>query len=435
MFFVFKAKLENINGGGIVRQKRFFVACFFTLFALFTIIPVASAGIMDLFSDLSPEDVGSKPRIKPHFHAQNGFNSNANLDTNQGDAAWQARISPGVTVSIPIGSKLYTEVDYTYSFSTTQGRKTTANVNSHNLSAMARYELTEDTTLGASNNLQFSEIPGVAGRTFMLETATGQASHRFGPKLSTDLTYVFQFFKDRSPNIQARRSQFIDNKISAIVNYDVTDELTLSPLFVWNVRDFKARDNKDYFQIAPQLAGTYKLGPKTTLSGNIGWALRDFDDGGTENEIVYGVGLNHLMGRKFTWGIEYQKALQDTFDTGFVFRDDGEAITLDNLDRRYRVVKTHRISTSATYHFNEKNSLGIFGDFLFTKADANDNVESGVNNNEKMMELGSKYRYRFNRFFNLDLGYTFGRRFSSQTSTRREEYTFHNVTGGLNITV
>lgn len=389
-----------------------------------------------LFSELSPEDVGHKPRVKPHFAATQGFISNARLGANQADAAWQARIAPGITISVPSG-KLYTEVDYTYGFSTTQGSKTHANINTHNINALARYDLTADTIIGVGNNLQFSEVPGEPGQPFILETATGQVKHRLSPKLTASLTDTLQVFEDKSAT---RPNDFVDNGVDVSLSYDVTSDLSVGPTFSWHVRGFDDLDAKDYWQITPGVGTSYRLGPKTTLNGNFGWALRKFAKGqgknDTQSELVYGASVNHLLGRKFVWSVGYAKTLTDTFDTSFVFRTNPNSVTLDNLDREFRVLKSHRLMSSATYNFNEKNSIAAFGDFQFISADKKDQITFKTDGDEKAMEAGISYSYRFNRYITFDVGYAFGRRFSAENSPRtRNDYTFHKATGGVNITV
>lgn len=389
----------------------------------------------NLFSELSPEDVGFKPRIKPHFAFTQGFTSNARLGANQADAAWQARVAPGITVSVPSG-KLYTEVDYTYGFSTTQGSKTAANINTHNINALARYDLSEDTIIGVGNNIQLSEVPGEPGEPFVLETATAQVKHRIGPKLTASLTDTLQYFGDKSITQQ---NDFVDNGVALALPYDATADLALGPTFSWNTRDFDKDNNKDYWQIQPGIATTYRLGPKTTFSANFGWTLRKFSEKQGQNdkdsELVYGMGVNHKLGQKLIWSFAYAKTLVDTFETNFVFRDTPQSSTLDNLDRNFRVLKSHRLGSAATYHWNEKNSFGAFGDFQFTIAEASDNIITKRDNDEKAMEVGTNYTYRFNRYITFDVVYSFGRRFSAENTVGRNEYTFHKLSGGVNISI
>ncbi len=392
-------------------------------------------GVSDLFSELSSADVGHKPRIRPHFAFNQGFISNARLGSSQADAAWQARVAPGITVSVPSG-KLYTEVDYTYGFSTTQGRRTHANINTHNVSALARYDVSADTVVGVGNNLQLSEVPGTGGdETFLLNTLTAQAKHRLSSKLSASLSDTLQWFNDRATS---RQHDFIDNGVYAGLSYEATRDLSVGPTFAWNVRDFDTQKAKDYWQIIPGITAGYRLGPKTTLTGNFGWAFRNFDRGShNESELVYGAAASHKLGRKLVWALSYAKTLQDTFDTSFVFRDTPEVTALDNLDRDYRVIKSHRIGSAATYHLNEQNSVGVFGDFQLLRSDQRDRTTGDGSKDEKAMEVGARYSYRFSRYITFDVLYAFGKRFSVEPSpgTGRNEYTFHKVTGGVNIAI
>lgn len=400
-------------------------------------------GVKELFSELTPADVGHKPKIRPHFAFNQGYISNARLSGNQVDAAWQARVAPGITISIPSG-KLYTEADYTYAFATTQGRRTTANTNTQNFTALARYDLSADTVVGVGNNIQFSEVPGTGGKeTFVLETATAQVKHQLSPKLAANLTDTFQWFNDRAIT---RANDFVDNGVSFGLAYDVTKDLSVGPTFAWNVRSFDKLDTnsgdvKDYWQITPGISSTYKLGPKTVVTGNFGWAFRKFDQGkgnnDDESELVYGATATHKLGHKFIWDIFYAKTLQDTFDTSFVFKDTAESTALDNLDRDFRVIKSHRLGTSATYHLNEQNSVGAFGDFQFLNAPSKDRIVHEKKLDEEAMEIGAKYSYRFNRYITFDILYAFGRRFESEPGpgTSRADYTFHKVTGGVNIAI
>jgi hypothetical protein len=395
-------------------------------------------GVKGLFEELSSADVGHKPRVKPHFAFVQGFNSNARLANDQRDAAWQARVAPGITVSVPSG-KLYTEADYTYGFSTIQGRKTNANVSTHNLNAMARYDLTADTVLGAGNNIQLSEVPGAPGRTFVLETATAQMSHRLGPKLRASLTDTFQWFKDRSltDSVTSFDNDFKDNGVAAAFTYDAAEDLSLGPTFSWNIRDFDDIDMKDYWEISPGLNASYDLGPKTILNGNFGWAYRNFRvDDSSESQLVYGASATHKLGRKLVWSVSYAKTMDDTYNTSFVFREVPTTTILDNYDRDLRVIKAHQIGSSAAYNFSEKQSIGAFGNFQFLSGDSGDSI-IGRENDEKAMEVGGGYTYRFNRFIALDVLYTLGKRFSGDNNAAggRNAYTYHKVTGGVNIVI
>ena len=443
------------EGKRMVREARIVssLALFIVTFLVF--LPVASAdegpaasggngggkggffsGLSDYFSELSPADVGHKPRIRPHIAFTQGFHSNANLGHDQGDPAWQARVAPGITFSIPSG-KLYTEVDYTYGFSTTQGRKTHANINTHNLNALARYDLSADTIIGVGNNIQFSEVPGEPGEPFILESATAQVKHRISPKLSGSLSDTLQFFEDKS---RTRPNDFVDNGVTGSLSYDVTSDLAAGPSFSWNVRDFQDLDAKDYWQITPGVNVSYRLGPKTTLGGNFGWALRQFSvkqgQNDTQSELVYGASASHKLGQKLIWSVSYAKTITDTFDTSFVFRDKPESSILDNLDREFRVLKSHRLGSSATYNINEKNSVNAFGDFQFISADKKDNFTHKTDGDESAMEIGAGYSYRFNRYITFNALYAFGRRFTAENIPRtRNDYTFHKATAGVDISI
>lgn len=412
------------------------------------------SGLPNIFSELSPADVGHKPRIRPHFAFNQGYNSNARLGNKQADSAWQARIAPGITVSVPSG-KLYTEMDYTYGFSTTQGRKTHANISTHNLSALARYDLSTDTIIGVGNNFQISEVPGEGGDTFKLETASAQVQHRLGPKLSASVADTFQWFGDATETTRYSRAglsrnkefnnEFVDNGVNVGMAYDATSDLSVGPSVAWNIRNFDTADAKDFWQISPGVNASYRLGPKTTVGGNFGWAYRKFStkvdstEHSSQSELVYGASVNHLYGRKLVWSVNYGKTLQDTFDTSFVFRDTPESTALDNLDRDFRVIKSHRLGSSVTYNLNEQNSFGVWGDFSFLSGDADDNIIVHRKNEEKAMEVGAKYSYRINRYITFDVLFAFGKRFTSDNPSpvtpNRNDYTFHKVAGGVNIAV
>ncbi len=389
-----------------------------------------------LFSDLSAEDVGAKPRIRPHFDFNQGFVSNANLGSSQVDAAWQARIAPGISISLPF-DRLYAMVDYTYGFSTTQGRETSANNNSHNFDMLLRYDITDSTTIGVTNNIQWSDIPLMPGDTFMMESLVTELNHRFTNKFSSSTKYTFQYFNDRSrSDTTSRENDYSDHGIIEALSYDVSRAINVTPSFAWNIRDFKRIRQKDYWQISPYFDTSYKLGSKTTVGGRFGWAFRQFREGDDhESELIYGASLNHLLGRKFVWNVHYDKRLTDTYDTDFVYREDAETETFDNYDRNFRVIKTHRISTTADYYFTEKISGGAFGTFQFASGEKEDNVVTRKKNHEKEMEVGVRAGYRINRFLSLNMLYAFGRRFSSndEETLSRRTFTYHKVTGGLNI--
>lgn len=391
-------------------------------------------------SDVSNEDAGIKPKVRPHFSTSSGWVSDANLTTKKKEGAWAARVAPGVALELPFGDKWYNEVDYTYGFSTTQGPDASSHANTHNLNVLSRYEVSSDTVVGLSNNAQWSELPTHGGNMFFLETATGEVSHRFSEKLEGKLWDTFQYFRDASDYIlggTSRSQDFLDNGLGTSVRYSVTDKIDVTPSFRWNVRHFLDATQKDYWQIQPVVAASYKIGPKTVIKGNFGWAHRKFDQRGLEDELVYGGAVTHTLGRKLVWGINYQKSLQDTFNTGFVNQTDNpEATNLDVLDPNFRVVKSHRVDSSATYNFNEKNSVNAFAAAQFATTNPHDNIITGLKNNERLMETGIRYAYRITRYLSLDIGYAFGRRFVAENnSPGRDTYAFHKITGGVNVAV
>jgi len=402
------------------------------------------SSMSNMFSEIGSADAGTKPRIKPHFSTSTSFISNQNFGTNQGSAAFLARVAPGLGVTFPVGDKLYTEADYVYGLSFTQGRKAAFNVGTHNINALARYDLTSDTVLGASNNIQWSESPDRSGSTFFLETATGEVSHRFDEKLSGRVSDTFQHYKPPQSGTSNAQYDFNDNGVATSLSYELTEKLGFGPSFSWNARHFDnvTSKEKDYWQISPGLGVGYQLGPKTSLAANFGWAYRDFTvgKGHGESELVWGAAVTHLLSKKLVWALNYSKTLQDTFVTDFVNRQDNPTATnFDNLNANFRVVKVHMISTTGTYNFNEKNSVAAFMGWQFTEANAKDNVlrsdsfDRGISNNETTMETGASYGYRLTRYMSVDLGYTFGRRFKSPNDPSRHDYTFHKLTGGLNI--
>lgn len=394
------------------------------------------SSVKDTFSELSSADIGSKPRVKPHFSSNTGWVSDGDLSTTGQQGAWLLRIAPGVTVQLPAGEKLYNELGYTYSFVTTQGaRKTDGHSNGHNINWISRYQAAPDTVIGVGNNAQWSEQPGDFHKNFFLETANADITQKLGEKLDGKIGYQFQYYKDPTDTDPTTNEQsFTNNQLSALLNYDVLDKLTLSPSFVWDIRSFSKLREKDYKQYTESLGTSYRLGPKTTLNANIGWAFRDFDKGNNEYELVYGGGVVHTLGSKLVLGLNYQKSLQDTFNSQFVQRvDNPEAGNLDTFDGNFRVVKAHRIDSTATYNFNEKNSLGTFVAFQFVNSDAEDNLKTAEKNDEKTFETGFRYSYRISKYASLDIGYTFGRRFSAMNNSGRSEYTFNKIDGGLNI--
>lgn len=380
----------------------------------------------------SPAIWGIQTRVRPHFYADNSYNSNA-TNTRKPDPAWQARVSPGVTLEVPY-EKLFTSVDYTYSYATNQGRHSTSHTNTHNIDALARYDLTAKTVLGVHNNTQWSELPGSPGNVFFLQTDRAEVQHQLGTKLESNLAYQFQHFKDVTvAGTGTSNDTFNDHQVSLSEGYSVTDSLKVGPAFSWSVRKFDKVD-KNYWQIKPDLHASHALGVKTKVYGHFGWAYRRFDVGdGEESELIYGGGVTHLLGRKFVWDVNYEKSLQDTFDTGFVLKPTGNTATnLDNFDRRFRVVKNQRINTEVTYNINERNSAGVFGAAQFARTDTNDNVFSNDENDEKKMEVGAGYTYRLTSYAAFKVQYVFGRNFDSH-GPAREQYTFHKATAGVMI--
>lgn len=394
------------------------------------------SSVKDTFSEVGSADLGTKPRVRPHFSSNTGWVSDGDLSTTGKDGAWLFRVAPGVSVQLPVGDKLYNELGYTYSFAATQGaQESDGHSNGHNLSWLSRYEVSKDTAIGVGNNMQWSQQPGLSHKNFFLETANANVSHSFGEKLDGKVGYQLQYYKDPTDTDPTTNEQtFTNNQLNTMLSYDVLDKLTLSPSFVWDVRSFAKLREKDYKQYTESLGASYRLGPKTMLNANIGWAFRDFEKGNNETELVYGGGVNHTLGSKLVLGLQYQKSLQDTFNSQFVQRvDNPEAGNLDTFDGNFRVVKAHRIDTTAAYNVNEKNTVSTFLGFQFINTDAEDNIKTGEKNDEKVFETGLRYSYRITRYISFDLGYTFGRRFSAMNNSGRSEYTFNKIDGGLNI--
>jgi len=401
-----------------------------------------------IFHELSAEDIGVKPRLRPHFGVNSSFTSDANLGEKQGDPAWLARISSGVALELPLGDRLYTEADYTFSWATIRGRETNEHVMSHSIDFLARYKLTDESTIGLSQNLQLSEVPGAGGDTFILNSSKIEGSHKFSPLIRASVDATYQHFQDKGNNtIRTKNSEFMDFSTGVSVDYKATDMLTLIPSFRWTLRDFKAANTKDFWGLESKLGAKYDLSARTTISAHVGWDRRDFDDTDArgdevDHSLLWGVSISHAVSRLLTAGVSYDRSVQDTFLTDFAFddtgiyRDGAEATNLDNLDRNFRIITIDNISARGTYHIDERNSMGIFGAFQFSHTDAEDNIFNLVENDEKVMELGASYSYRLNRYISLGIQYIYGRRFSNEDSlAARGNYTFHKAGGGLTIAI
>jgi len=374
--------------------------------------------------NMEAAEIGTRVRIRPHFSTSTAYNSNATLIGNgDTDSAFQYRLSPGISVEYPVG-RLFTMADYTYSFAGSQGKKVDYTTNTHNFSALARYEVSQDTNVGLSNNIQLSETPLGGGDLFILETAILSATHRFGERLTGTVSDTFQWFDDRG-NLapKYKNSGFIDNGVKGELAYDVSENLKVGPSVTWNIRDFDQDEAKNYWQIDPRLQATYGIGTKLTLRGNVGWQYRKFDNQGKSDDnewtIAYGVGLSYLFSNKLSWTLDYNRSLQDTFDTGFVLREGSQASTLDNLDREYRVLRSDRINTRILYNINEKMSASAYGGVQFIDSEREDNVFSEFDeSDESAMEIGASFIYRLTSYLSLSLDYSFGRRFSTDNEAR-----------------
>lgn len=399
-----------------------------------------------IFHELSAEDVGVKPRIRPHFDFTSSFSSDVNLGDSQDDPAWLARIASGVTLEYPIGPRLYTELDYTYSLGIISGRKTDDITNTHNVSGLARYDVTDQTAVGLSQNLQLTEVPGLSDKTFILSTSTAQVTQKVGDRVTVSVQDQFQHFSDRESVTPS--TIFNDNGVSTTVAYDATDRITATPWFRWNIRDFEGGapfNNKDYTNLSAGSGVSYKVGPGTSVSGRLGWNRRHFDrdipfatikQEDTENDLVWGVGVTNNIGHKLVWNIDYSSDIQDTFDTGFVNRENAEATNFDNFDRNFRMLRTNRVGANARYVIDERQSASLFGDYQHIGADKEHNVARGRDGKEQQMEIGASYDFRLNRYISFVLRYVFGRRFTVQdTGSGRDDYTFHKATGGLTVQI
>lgn len=395
-----------------------------------------------VFHEPAAADVGNKPRLKTRMYTLTGYTSNGNLDSNQASSAWLARVSPGLSLEMPIGDRLYTEIDYTYSFATIQGRNIHENTNSHHLQGLARYALTDATQLGLKQSIQWSELPGTsAGNMFTLNSTTAEITHRFSDILDAYLSDTYQWFQDETESDEGLfNQQYNDNGVAGGVNYEVTDRITLTPNAGWNIRNFAALDSKDYWQARYQLNGKYELGTQTTLTGFFGHNIRNFSKGSgaddTENNLIWGAGIINNVTHKLSVDLDYTHNAVDTFDTGFLNSTTAEATNADNLDRNFRIMTTHRIKAGTNYYINEKNRVSLWGDLQFVNAAAEDNVVRLNNGDEVTMEFGPTYSYRINEYMNLDVAYTFGRRMFADDSgggSNRSDYTFNKATAGLNF--
>jgi len=393
-----------------------------------------------MFREPAPEDFGNKPRLKTHFGATSSFTSDADLTDKETSPAWLARASAGLTLELPIGERLYTEADYTFSFGSAQGGEVSATTVTHNARLLARYKLTEDTQLGLKHNIAWSQIPGTLDEEmFILNSTTAEVSHRFSDILVGNVSDTFQWFEDKNDSTDGSLNQeFMDNTVDAGLAYDVSERVTLSPSASWGIRNFSNIEGKDYWNVAYKLGASYEVGPQTTLYTHVGHNIRQFNQGSNQNDqaIIYGASVVNSISRRLAWSLSYDRNVADTFDTSFLNREGREATNLDNLDRNFRVMRTNRFGTAASYNMTERHTFRLFGDLLFTETEAEDNVVRLTENDETMLEFGPSYSYRLNKYVSFDLRYVFGRRFSNDDSgSGRQNYTFNNFGGGLTLSV
>jgi len=392
-----------------------------------------------IFREPSPEDIGTKPLLKTHFGATSSFTTDANLTTKERNPAWLARVSGGLTLELPIGDRLYTEADYNASYASVQGKGISTNTVSHNLSALARYKLTDATLLGLKHNIQWSQVPDSIDDMFTLSTTTAEVTHKFSDNLTASLGDSFQWFQDElSTEPGFINQEYFDNTVFATADYVATDRLNLMPKFSWNKRHFSNIETKNYNQFRYDLAAAYELTAQTTLSAHGGYNYRRFSEGSDRGDhaFIYGIGVQSNVSQKLSWNAGYEYDVQDTFDTNFLTNEGAEATNLDNLDRNFRLLRTHRFGGSVLYHLTERNSFSFFSDVQFVRTDAEDNVVRLRENNEASLEMGPGYTFRLNKYLSFELKYVLGRRFGNTDSdSGRTAYTFHKIGGGITATI
>ncbi|MCX5707233.1 MAG: outer membrane beta-barrel protein [Candidatus Omnitrophica bacterium] len=407
---------------GIFRlRNKLALLILFLFLLLFVDYAVAAELIQQSF------EVGSL-RIKPTFKYTTSFTDNVEL-ANNSDSKYRftQEVKPGIILQLPL-DRVYIETGYQFDYFMVNGYNGKA---MHSANGLLRYDLTENTSIGISDDFSVSPLNFSGDKSFTYNTVGASIAQQLNSRVSTGLKYAYETYRGPSSDIY---SDYDDEGVTWDMSYRLSPLTTLTPNFDYHLRKFRTANDyysikKDYNSYSGQLSISQVLTPRISASVNGGYTDREYRIGDSGSGATYGTGLSARLTNFSELKFDYQHAIIDTFNpldketlqSGSDFLNN-ESIA-SHLSSEYRQLTTDRITTNLNYKLTDKD---IF-DFGFTYS-WNLGKSADLVTNAATQELREES-------YTIGLGYSRKLLKWASLSVRGDSYCYKSFGGGLGIDI
>lgn len=376
-------------------------------------------------------------RIKPTFKYSASFTDNVEL-INNSDSKYRLTqdIKPGIILQLPL-DRAYLETGYQFEYFKANGYK---GKGMHSANGLFRYDLSENTSIGFSDDYSTSALNLTGDKSFTYNTVGASIAQQLNSRASTGLNYAFETYRGPSSDIY---SNYSDQGVTWDMSYRLSPLTTLTPNFEYHLRNFRHgtdySDKKDYNSYSGQLTISQVLTPRISASLNGGYTDREYKIGDSGSGATYGAGLGARLSNFSELKFDYQHAIMDTFNpldketlqSGSDFLNNENIAS--HLSSEYRQLTTDRITTNLNYKLTDKDIFDLGFTYSWSLGKSSDIVTSTIGElREESYTIGLGYSRKLLKWVSLSVRGAYG---GKKSNNNNDDYIYKSFGGGLGIDI
>jgi hypothetical protein len=372
-------------------------------------------------------------KIKTSLSASSEYHSNIDLKDHGTKGGMVYRVTPGVTLEIPL-ERLFTQFLADMSYINAEKGDTTWTGHAKGL---MRYNVSDLTSIGISHDYTRGELYNVrSGNSFDLNISQVMIKHQLDPLWSVAVIGDKEKYDTHIKEGSDGYSDYDQLDGQVVLDYKMTPATTLTYSGKWARRDYKDISEKSYKSVGGEVAIAQRITPRISIGGNGGYVKRDYTGSDDVREITYGANFNAIVSPLSTLRVTYDHNIQDTFypkDPTVLKNVFGIDDTLVNLlDENYKFVETDRVGVTLDYRMTDKDTLNIGGAYITSDSGSRLSTVSTASPDrlkEKNYYGGLGYSHKFTSWMALDIKGTYGVR----NSNDRNKYDYYTASGGMSL--
>jgi len=358
-------------------------------------------------------------------------------------SGWVLRLEPSIDAKMPVGDRTYFEVDYTLGFvyidssdltpaqrdaqgNVTGGGDDTFDTITHDLRALARYSVSDSTSIGLSDRYRYSEVVEADGDAYELNTAKLCAKQQVGGNVLAEIAYAYQTFHD--PSRDREYVNYDQHGLEGVGTYRLSTFTTTKLTVGYTLRDFDGDtwSERDYHKMYGLARFSQIMNEAITAYVEAGYHTQSYTSEIDADGEDVGLGFQAEVGEMTMVAMDVSRSTHDVFYVGE--RDitpvqgfSRSVNTVNAIDREYVAIETDRIALTANMRITDYDVLKVGYGWVMAEADSEYDTDSldesattvGEDLDEDLWYAGLGVAHRFPRWAKLSLDYAYGERDSN----------------------